>query len=284
MEKGKIRSLLRTAYQEHNIKNFNDLQAKYMADKFIKGCEDCRAPWEVRALGPIVKAEVWRKIAQGDYQRTLCKECMEWRLGRKIKPDDLELVAWNILRKDITEGKVMANRNIQAKRLKIKRHQKTVPKYLSQEAVNVQRYNSTSPYAMKNRKFLPPDAVDRSNPNGIEYGQIPVTINAEFNNFALCQVHTDQKKDLEDIALEGWSSWNAKGTAQYARKTIRVWPRLKRLDCYFSGDRVYLIEENYSLGVIRRSCKYRSIELAELAANSSLGPIWKETVPLNKST
>ena len=54
-------------------------------------CVDCFelvSEWEDQEY-VMVKDELWREIAGPDHQDMLCATCMENRLGRRLRPDDL---------------------------------------------------------------------------------------------------------------------------------------------------------------------------------------------------
>lgn len=285
MQPWKIRSLLIHGRQVANIANFKDLQTKYLADHFIKGCEDCRTTYEVRPLGPIVHDPVWKKIARGDWKVLLCQQCMEWRLNRKLVKADMPVIPWNIIRGNVkledAKGEPVANRNMQAKRRKLSKQERALPRALSAEAVKVTRYNNTSQFAMKERKFLPPDAQDRNSPAGLEFGPIPETINPVFNNFALAEVHADldRRKTLEQIALKNWASWNRKGTAVYTKVRVIHMPNIMLINAYLSGDDVRLVKEDYKRETISLSNRFKSLDDAKVALNIRTVQ-WAEVKPL----
>lgn len=56
----------------------------------VTGCSTC----DTRILGPVLHDEVWTGICL-HHREILCQGCMEHRLGRALKADDLKPVPWN---------------------------------------------------------------------------------------------------------------------------------------------------------------------------------------------
>lgn len=289
MESSKLAQLMADA-RYRGIHSFADLVEKYcdlMGIK-IRHCEDCMGS----GWGPVVHDHVWKRMVpmRADQGTLLCKKCMELRFHRPFKKLHYKVEPWNVFGGWLYEGEIMANRNIQAKRLKIAKARKTLPRYLSAEAVRVGRYNSTSPYAMKTRQFEKPDtALLREGDNGeynddnmgLEFGVIPESLGKTFNNVTLARVHTnlDRSLPLEATAFEEWQSWKLKGCTQYNRMVLLDIPNVKLVEVYFSGPKAYLIEEDYVNNTHRKSSNMGTVDRAREALNGRT-VYWAKCFPL----
>lgn len=179
----------------------------------------------------------------------------------------------------------MANRAMQAKKLKMKRERQNFPRYLSADKVKVDRYNGASPYAMKNRAFESPDAIIMDKDvRGIMNGVVTDDKPREFNNLSLAHVHNDLNRSLalSQVAFSTWYNWRLTKQTEFCFINKINRPGYRRIDLWFSGSQWLFIQENYEKNLHSCSITYASKVQAELDFNNDR-IAWAEHRPLNST-
>ncbi len=160
----------------------------------------------------------------------------------------------------------MTNRTIQAKLLKIKKMKRLFPRRFSQEAMRVQSYNNTSPYALKTRRFRAPDfgISKSSDANSLTYdAPLPKTLTPDSERDLLrLRAEAAFTTVRNTHRLDEWTRWRTHSKETEYLYVNLVTRRIGRVDLFFSGQKWYIIQEDYKNMKHSRSMLYASRERA----------------------